>query len=848
MAKFEKKFNPYYEKQKQIYMLVERIAPEFARLNLETVVYEDHEDNLQISIKNLDLENNELELFSISDEISHNEVYKVILSNSPEEILAFINIFEINKKIVKFVMLELLVDDYFDINYNEDELLIIKQKVNLDNLEYNEEDEGEEEPSEPEFIPDYPILKIFENPGSGDFVDTIVYGNKYPELQSDYTYSPIAHGETWFPISNITEFQNINNNLSRNYYLTQDIDASITSEWNSGSGFLPIGNNSTKFTGDFDGCNFTIYGLFINRTGTDYVGIFGSANTSSIKNLILDNCNISGKQYCGILTGEIRDSTVENCHITNSFLTGTRSVGNIYGRLWGTNEFSYCTILDSSMEDTGSGYSGGFGGTELGGGSYNNCYIKNCILSLKSFSGGFIGSMESFGTTNIENCFSDVSISAGASGTLGGFVGRSYKNGVSIQNCYSLGSIVSTGGTTGGFIGQKRYTGVIQKCYASVEITSDSITAVGGFIGAFDSTDATVGCYWNTEVSGKLTSADASEGKTTSELKTQNTFVNWDFTVVWEINQEIVSTISWIPISTTGDIQLIGNDVAYPVNGYYYLTNDIDFSSVESLDPIGFVTNVADLGEVVTKAFQGEFDGNGYKISNVTISKPANAAIGLFGIVLNGTIQNLGIENISVNAFTTAGALAGAIVGNCSIRKCYSTGEVTTTYESQYYTSAGLVSASDNTVGGTRVISDCYSSCVINGYDLCGITGFLAENTSVDNCYFAGELVYNNNTGYKNGISKNAGNVTSCYWDTETTGIEVSESGTGKTTEEMKTEETYIDWDFIDTWEIPLTEIPGIPVPVIPSSGGNHLLENGNTIKLYKILEHITRNVFKMLE
>jgi len=33
-----------------------------------------------------------------------------------------------------------------------------------------------------------------------------------------------------------------------------------------------------------------------------------------------------------------------------------------------------------------------------------------------------------------------------------------------------------------------------------------------------------------------------------------------------------------IPISTIEDLQKIGNDPEYPMDGYYYLTNDIDAS------------------------------------------------------------------------------------------------------------------------------------------------------------------------------------------------------------------------------------------------------------------------------
>jgi hypothetical protein len=48
--------------------------------------------------------------------------------------------------------------------------------------------------------------------------------------------------------------------------------------------------------------------------------------------------------------------------------------------------------------------------------------------------------------------------------------------------------------------------------------------------------------------------------------------------------------------------------------------------------------------------------------------------------------------------------------------------------------------------------------------------------------------------------------ATSCYWDKETSGTLVSALGIGKTTAEMKTKSTFIDWDFNTIWNIIETE------------------------------------------
>jgi len=52
--------------------------------------------------------------------------------------------------------------------------------------------------------------------------------------------------------------------------------------------------------------------------------------------------------------------------------------------------------------------------------------------------------------------------------------------------------------------------------------------------------------------------------------------------------------------------------------------------------------------------------------------------------------------------------------------------------------------------------------------------------------------------GYNLGI----GPVTDSFWDVDSSGIDVSDGGTGKTTLEMMQEATFINWDFVEIWDI----------------------------------------------
>ncbi|GAJ16266.1 unnamed protein product, partial [marine sediment metagenome] len=69
------------------------------------------------------------------------------------------------------------------------------------------------------------------------------------------------------------------------------------------------------------------------------------------------------------------------------------------------------------------------------------------------------------------------------------------------------------------------------------------------------------------------------------------------------------------------------------------------------------------------------------------------------------------------------------------------------------------------------------------------------------NCYSAGAVIGDGDVG---GLIGDDGTATDCFWDTETSGMDTSDGGTGKTTAQMKTEVTFTDagWDFEAIWTI----------------------------------------------
>jgi len=195
-----------------------------------------------------------------------------------------------------------------------------------------------------------------------------------------------------------------------------------------------------------------------------------------------------------------------------------------------------------------------------------------------------------------------------------------------------------------------------------------------------------------------------------------------------------------IQISSIKELQKIGNDPAYPLDGEYELTRDIDAS-----DTINWKKGK---GFKPIKSFTGKFYGKGYKIVNLYINRSDRDDVGLFGR-LYGEIRDLGIENAMVTGSNQVGGLVGANYGG-TLSNCYSTGTIN----------------GDNHVGGLvgsnqGTMTICYSMGSVSGKDRVG--GLVGYNKgTLNDCYSTGSVIGNNK---ESGglIGRNEGTVSGCY-------------------------------------------------------------------------------------
>ncbi len=160
-----------------------------------------------------------------------------------------------------------------------------------------------------------------------------------------YTYSG-GSGTSGDPyqiatLANLIELSTTTDDWASGKYFIQTahIDASSTSTLNAGEGFVPIGSSTTQFRGSYNGQNHTITNLYINRSSTDNIGLFGLTNGATISNIGVVSCNITGNYNVGGLVGFNFSSTISNSY-SSSNITRSSGTGTNYGGFCGRNNTS----------------------------------------------------------------------------------------------------------------------------------------------------------------------------------------------------------------------------------------------------------------------------------------------------------------------------------------------------------------------------------------------------------------------------------------------------------------------------------------------------------------------------
>ncbi|HEY8102595.1 MAG TPA: YDG domain-containing protein, partial [Burkholderiaceae bacterium] len=528
-----------------------------------------------------------------------------------------------------------------------------------------------------------------------------------------------------------TDLQGMNGNLVLNYALGANIDATATSGWNAGAGFMPVGGAGcwpcTSISGTFDGLGHTVSALTVNRPGSSMIGLFGYGTAASvIRNIGLNGGSFSGASYTGTLIGRSAGTVFNSFSTAN--VTGTGYVGGLVGRNYGTVSNSYATgdVIGSRVgglvgrNDSGTVISnshatGSVNGSQYAGGlvgdsdttTISNSYATGNVISGWRHAGGLVGRMSS---GSISNSYATGTVSG--VGWTGGLVGDA--DSVTISNSYATGSVTSTGNNTGGLIGYGNSVSVTNT-YATGAVSGTA--NVGGFVGFMNygstvrsysvgavSGSSAVGglvgggygpsfsnSYWNTDTSGQGSSYGGT-GLTSVQMQTAANFGGLNFTTTpgaagnnW-VMVDADGTLNNAGGATGGTRPMLASEystnitnahqlqlMAMNLSANYTLGQNINASTTGNSTDVWSSAGFRPVGNFTTK-FSGTFDGLGHSISNLTINLPSTMFVGLFGAA-TGTLKNVSLVNENVTGNYGVGGLTGYT--NSSISNSSVTGTIT---------------------------------------------------------------------------------------------------------------------------------------------------------------------------
>lgn len=563
-----------------------------------------------------------------------------------------------------------------------------------------------------------------------------------------------------------------------NFYLTGNVNISDAGIDDVGAGWTPIGpsisidfetTSLNYFRGNFDGCGYTVSGLYIVSDFLNFCGLFGRCNGSTIKNLGVAG-EMLGDDECGGIVGHIINGQIINC-------------------------WSSVSIQCS---------------TELGGiaGYAKDTVIKNCAsygmlittLDEGEKSGGIVG--KTGGDTVIENCYY---LSEGADAPYDDLgKNTAVKDLLSFkydlfgnQDC-TLDHAITVGDVT----------------------TDDLLTALNAWVYNDNS-----GQYCTWHIAASLTEIPGANGyfpvllKPTVSDDTGNDEYCGDYTATATMSA-LYSTRSdgikgcCYSINGLDDLQAFRMYVneGYATSGIiFFMTRDIDMSQVYSAETGKSWTPVG----TVKDPFKGIFDGQGYTLKYLYINSSEDDQA-LFGQVTgaNAIVKNLGI----CGAVISTGVNSAAIVADlnfATIANCWSSCEVT-----------GGVNTG-GIAGGTNTgkIINCTNYGAIVGTSSYGAISGFPVGTQIEYCYYlyatCQQAYPQGSTPIAKGVQYFNGTSAACILH-EKVNVEGTETRNAlsalKLYVDAHRDTNYCYWDIGNTLEYAAMGVTGFPVLISASN------------------------------
>ena len=468
--------------------------------------------------------------------------------------------------------------------------------------------------------------------------------------------------QSWEDLRTLADYVNVGGKTAQGltFYQAGNI------EQPSAKDYIPIGNDENHiFQGTYDGQGNSISGISLSPPGPDndnYLGIFGSISNGIVRNVVLTNSSFSGRSFIGGIAGFNTSSTVQNCRVESSVeIYAAKTFSMCHGGIVGSNQGSIigclsAATLSGNNLDLTQGY-GGIVGMNVDGGIVQDCLYTGSTLDAQASVGAIVGS-GNYHTIN--NYYTDANAGFGGLGILystasedggGARCARRVTLGENIKlvgndsptATYNVSGITTIGSGSYAI----RYNNTIFS-----GATQNLTFAYTGDVPSGYSVDfhVTSGDLYDNVVT--MPDADITVTASLAPDATQpQDYINY-----WQAGDDHKGTQGKPYLITTPEgLNLLSREVnsGHEFDGVYFrLGGNIDMSSVTSFVPVGTAAH----------PFRGFFLGNDKVISNLTVNKPDDSHVGLFGYCSGATITHVILDCATI----TGHAHVGALIGSCS--------------------------------------------------------------------------------------------------------------------------------------------------------------------------------------
>jgi filamentous hemagglutinin family protein len=533
-------------------------------------------------------------------------------------------------------------------------------------------------------------------------------------------------------VNNINDLQNVNNFLGENFALGRTIDASVTSSWNSGAGFIPLGtdgftnalNNAHGFTGQFDGLGHAILNIAINRPGARWVGLFGVIEGATIQNANMIGGHITvGTQYLGIaggLIGEMANSTISNSS-SSVAVTGNEAGGLVGDMVSGT--IVDCYAIGAATAVGSASTAGGLVGS-IGAGTITTSYASGAV------SGQYVGGIAGLQT----------------GGTVSNSYWDSYSSGLSVATGFKLYGTATNVNAVTSDPAQSAAPN-----YAYIASAYPNLPAASGL-----GTVSPTGWIFLPGMSTRPFLANEEPAAALSGTDTAGRTLIWDSHQLQLLNaSSLTDNYALAMTIDLSDTALATGGAPRSYAGMWTTTGFI---------PIGSDGNSTILNN--NNGYTGQFVGAGNTVTNIYINRPSSADVGLFAqIGTSGSVTTLGVDGGTiVGGSSYVGALVGYLAGGAS----------------RDYANVSVSSASSGSVGGLigillGTLRSSYATGTVSGAvgaRVGGLVGATNNLSTITNSYASGavSVIAGTNSAAGGLVGLSGGTVSSSYWDSYSTG------------------------------------------------------------------------------